>query len=74
MPPDSAAAPVKVGEAIVPCGPDAPFLARRAVSLWLEGHACARLYHDAGLRAGLLILPVLTLVAAAGLFLHRSRS
>jgi anti-sigma regulatory factor (Ser/Thr protein kinase) len=52
---DSAAAPVKVGEATVPCGPEAPFLARRAVSLWLEDRAFARLYQDAGLLVSELV-------------------
>ena len=52
---DRAAVPVQVGEAIVPCGPDAPFLARRAVSRWLEDRAYARLYQDVGLLVSELV-------------------
>jgi anti-sigma regulatory factor (Ser/Thr protein kinase) len=39
MPSGRAGPLVQLGEATVPCGPEAPFLARRTVSAWLEGHA-----------------------------------
>jgi anti-sigma regulatory factor (Ser/Thr protein kinase) len=55
MPPDQAAALVQVGEATVPCGPEAPFLARRAVSRWLEGRAHAQLQQDVGLLVSELV-------------------
>jgi anti-sigma regulatory factor (Ser/Thr protein kinase) len=42
MPPDQTAGPVEVGEATVPCGPDAPFLARLVVSRWLDDRADLR--------------------------------
>ena len=55
MPPDQAAALVQVGEATVPCGPEAPFLARRAVSRWLEDGAYAQLQQDVGLLVSELV-------------------
>jgi anti-sigma regulatory factor (Ser/Thr protein kinase) len=55
MPPDQAADLVQVGEATVPCGPEAPFLARSAVSRWLEGRAHAQLQQDVGLLVSELV-------------------
>ena len=55
MPPDEAAALAQVGEATVPCGPEAPFLARRAVSRWLEGRAYDQLQQDVGLLVSELV-------------------
>jgi anti-sigma regulatory factor (Ser/Thr protein kinase) len=46
---------VKVGEATVPCGPEAPFLARTAVSRWLNGRAHAQLHEDACLLVSELV-------------------
>jgi anti-sigma regulatory factor (Ser/Thr protein kinase) len=55
MAPDQAVALLQVGEATVPCGPEAPFLARTAVSRWLEGRTHAQLYEDAGLLVSELV-------------------
>ena len=55
MPLDEAAALAQVGEATVPCGPDAPFRARRIVSCWLEGRPHAQLQQDAGLLVSELV-------------------
>ena len=55
MPPDQAAALAQVGEATVHCGPEAPFLARRAVSRWLEGRAHDQLQQDVGLLVSELV-------------------
>jgi anti-sigma regulatory factor (Ser/Thr protein kinase) len=55
MPSDQAPGLVQVGEATVPCGPEAPFLARTAVSRWLEGCAHAELHDDAGLLVSELV-------------------
>ena len=40
---------VPVGEATVPCGRDAPALARSLVSRWLDGHGDAAMHADARL-------------------------
>jgi serine/threonine-protein kinase RsbW len=55
MPSDRAGALVQVGEATVPCGPEAPLLARRTVSLWLEGRGHAQLHEDAVLLVSELV-------------------
>ena len=55
MPSDRAGDLGQVGEATVPCGPEAPLLARRTVSLWLEGRAHAQLHEDAVLLVSELV-------------------
>ena len=55
MPQDQAAALAQVGEATVHCGPEAPFLARRAVARWLEGRAHDQLQQDVGLLVSELV-------------------
>jgi anti-sigma regulatory factor (Ser/Thr protein kinase) len=55
MPSDQAADLAQVSEATVPCGPEAPFLARRTVSCWLEGRTHAQLHEDAGLLVSELV-------------------
>jgi anti-sigma regulatory factor (Ser/Thr protein kinase) len=45
----------QVAEATVPCGPGAPFLARRTVSLWLDGRTHAQLHQDAALLVSELV-------------------
>src|SRR5690349_24858107 len=45
----------QLAEATVPCGPEAPFLARRTVSCWLEGRAQAQVHQDAGLLVSELV-------------------
>ena len=52
---DQAEALVQVGEATVACGPEAPFLARRTVSCWLEGRGHAQLHEDAVLLVSELV-------------------
>jgi anti-sigma regulatory factor (Ser/Thr protein kinase) len=46
MPSEQAAALVQLGEATVPCGPEAPLRARMTVSLWLEGRDQPQLHED----------------------------
>ena len=55
MPSDRAGPLLQLGETTVPCGPEAPFLARRTVSLWLEGRAHAQLHADAALLVSELV-------------------
>jgi anti-sigma regulatory factor (Ser/Thr protein kinase) len=55
MPSDHEGRSVQVGEATVPCGPEAPFLARTALSRWLDGRAHADLHADAGLLVSELV-------------------
>jgi serine/threonine-protein kinase RsbW len=55
MPADQSADLGQVGEATVPCGPEAPFLARRTVSCWLEGRGQAQLQEDAVLLVSELV-------------------
>jgi anti-sigma regulatory factor (Ser/Thr protein kinase) len=47
--------PLAVGEATLPCGPEAPALARTIVSRWLDGHASADLHDDARLLVSELV-------------------
>jgi anti-sigma regulatory factor (Ser/Thr protein kinase) len=55
MPSDEAAPLTQFGEATVACGPEAPFLARRTVSLWLEGRDHPQLHEDAVLLVSELV-------------------
>jgi anti-sigma regulatory factor (Ser/Thr protein kinase) len=45
----------QLAEATIPCGPEAPSLARRTVSCWLEGRAQAQVHQDAGLLVSELV-------------------
>ena len=45
----------EAGEATLPCGPEAPALARTIVSRWLDGHASADLHDDARLLVSELV-------------------
>jgi anti-sigma regulatory factor (Ser/Thr protein kinase) len=55
MSPDHRAGLVQVGEAMLPCGHDAPALARALISRWLSGHGNAELHADACLLVSELV-------------------
>jgi hypothetical protein len=55
MPSDQPADLAQIAEATVPCGPEAPFLARRTVSCWLDGRTHAQLHEDACLLVSELV-------------------
>jgi anti-sigma regulatory factor (Ser/Thr protein kinase) len=55
MPRDREGRLVHVGEATVPCGAEAPLLARIAISRWLAGRANAELHADAALLVSELV-------------------
>ena len=55
MPSDHEPAMVQVGEATIPSGPEAPFLARTIVSGWLGGRADAELHEHARLLVSELV-------------------
>jgi anti-sigma regulatory factor (Ser/Thr protein kinase) len=55
MPSEATPRLVQVGEVTVPSGPHAPFLARTAVSRWLDRGAHARLHEDACLLVSELV-------------------
>ena len=55
MPSDQAPGLVQEGEATVPSGPEAPFLARTAVSRWLDDRTQPEFLADAGLLVSELV-------------------